>query len=703
MGTSWCIAALSLAVTAVLSGTPPEARSCVLIDLDAVGGTWSTGERVQLHKLYGPESEALWLDADGRPSRNAIDALALLDHADDDGLDPAEYRRDDMERFRTLLGSTSTSLEDRRHFDVALSANLLRYLRHLHLGRVDPRRLGFRLTVWTEPHDFVALLRAAIAAKRIPALSEDLRPPLAQYRALRAALARYRTLAASPIPTVPSSRIPVRPGDPYNGADAMHRQLVVLGDLAGDTAAPAPGLYEAALAAGVARFQARHGLLPDGVIGHGTLAALRVPLAWRVRQIELALERLRWLPDLVDGPLLLINIPMFHLWALDSIPPRGAPARSMGVIVGRAALDLRTPVFVEHMETVIFRPYWNVPASIVAKEILPALSRDPTYLQRQHMEIVRGAADTAPVVDATPENVKRLAGGELRLRQRPGRENALGLIKFVFPNEEGVYLHGTPAQALFARNRRDFSHGCVRVEDPVTLAEWVLKDQPEWTRERILQTIGGEQSIRVMLQRPIQVILFYATAVVMPEDGTVRFADDPYGHDARLDRALRARAPVGRTPARAGARLPGTDAPGVHVDEVGGRIVADATAANLERSAIQRGKRHVGEPDVDGLALHVQAARRDPFAPMTEHLVGCGRAVPGDHLERQRRLRRPGQLVEQVQQAGIDPVDVAGAEIAQEVVHRSEGVRHVRPAGEVLDSEMLARMRMREGQCPAGG
>jgi murein L,D-transpeptidase YcbB/YkuD len=190
------------------------------------------------------------------------------------------------------------------------------------------------------------------------------------------------------------------------------------------------------------------------------------------------------------------------------------------------------------MREVIFRPYWNIPRSILRHEILPVLERDPDYLRRQNMEIVRGPGDEAQPVDGTAENLALLRQGALRLRQRPGVQNALGLIKFVFPNEENVYMHGTPAQALFSRNRRDFSHGCVRVEDPVALAEWALKERPEWTRDRILSAMAGTQSFRVKLAQPIQVILFYTTATVMPEDGTIHFAEDIYRHDMRLDRAL---------------------------------------------------------------------------------------------------------------------------------------------------------------------
>ncbi len=209
----------------------------------------------------------------------------------------------------------------------------------------------------------------------------------------------------------------------------------------------------------------------------------------------------------------------------------------MKVIVGRA-VGTRTPVFVEQMREVIFRPYWNVPRSILRHEILPVLARDPNYLRRQNMEVVQGEGDDARVVGVTADAIDGLRRGVLRLRQRPGPQNSLGLIKFPFPNEENVCMHGTPAVALFASSRRDYSHGCIRVEDPVRLAEWVLQDRPEWDRDRMLAATAGPSSIQVKLARPIQVLLFYTTAAVMPGDGSVHFAEDIYGYDVRLDRAL---------------------------------------------------------------------------------------------------------------------------------------------------------------------
>jgi murein L,D-transpeptidase YcbB/YkuD len=313
-----------------------------------------------------------------------------------------------------------------------------------------------------------------------------------------------------------------------------------MGDL--PSLVPAPddsSRYEGKLVEGVRRFQDRHGLEPDGVIGKGTVAALNVPFARRVRQIELGLERLRWMPDLTGGRFIVVNIPTFQLWAWDSLPADGAPTLSMNVVVG-TSLKTMTPVMQEEMAYLVFRPYWNVPRSITTGEILPKLARDPGYLVLHNMELVAGGGDDARPLAATPANIERLAKGQLRVRQRPGPKNSLGLVKFIFPNDQAIYLHDTPATALFSRARRDFSHGCVRVERPVDLAAWVLSERPEWTRDRIVEAMQRGKSQRVSLPRQIPVFLFYTTALSSP-DGTVRFAEDIYGQDARLLKALEAR------------------------------------------------------------------------------------------------------------------------------------------------------------------
>lgn len=483
----------------------------------------------------------IWLDANGRPSASARHALQLLADAPADGLRAGDYRSADLvARAAQLDAAAAPVATSIAAFERDIDGAMQRYLYDLHLGRIDPRGLGFRVPPRrTALPDFAALTRSAAAQQSLRETAAQLRPRSWQYGKLRDALARYRTLASDrSLVNVVAMAGPVKPGDLFDAAEHLQRLLIAFGDLPADAEAPA-GRHDPALVQGVRRFQERHGLDADGVIGRATLAALNVPLTQRVEQLELALERLRWLPELDSGRFIGINIPMFRLWAWDAAQPAEAPI-SMGVVVGKA-LNTRTPVLSEEMRYLIFRPYWNVPRSIVASELLPAIARDPAYLQRHDMELVSGGGDDARAVAASADAVARLRQGQLRVRQRPGPKNSLGLVKFIFPNDANVYLHGTPATQLFGRARRDFSHGCVRLEDPTGLAQWVLNDQPQWTRARIEQAMGAAAPLRVNLTRPIPVIMFYTTAMVMPSDQALHFAPDIYGHDAALRRALAAR------------------------------------------------------------------------------------------------------------------------------------------------------------------
>jgi murein L,D-transpeptidase YcbB/YkuD len=256
----------------------------------------------------------------------------------------------------------------------------------------------------------------------------------------------------------------------------------------------------------------------------------------RVRKIELAMERLRWLPEVPAGPLLIANVPAFRLVAFRSAADE-RPVLQMGIVVGRAART-QTPLFVDRLQYVLFRPAWYPPPSIIKNEIVPALKRNPGYLERERMDLVASTDEASPPLPATAENLARLRAGRLWLRQRPGPDNALGLVKFVFPNDYRVYMHDTPARSLFGRKRRDFSHGCIRLERPLDLAELVLSAQPGWTRARIEAALHAARTQRVNVVPPIPVMVFYTTAIVRA-DGTVEFYDDLYGLDAELEQALR--------------------------------------------------------------------------------------------------------------------------------------------------------------------
>jgi murein L,D-transpeptidase YcbB/YkuD len=310
-----------------------------------------------------------------------------------------------------------------------------------------------------------------------------------------------------------------------------------LGDLSPDSV-PTGTDYEGPVVAAVRRFQRRHALAPDGVLGPGTLAALDAPVAERVRAIELALERLRWVPPIGDRRFVVVNVPAFLLVGFDSAAAPGPPAIAMPVVVGYA-LDRRTPLLFEQLRYVEFLPYWNVPRSILVGEIVPMLEWNPGYLKSHDMELV-GRGDRVLGDSVTPAVLRRLRRGELRVRQRPGPHNALGLVKFIFPNRNNVYLHDTPRKELFDEAERDFSHGCISVADPAALAEWVLRDRPEWTRDTVEAALAGTRTRRVLLREPIPVLVFYTTAVARG-DGSVWFYPDIYRLDRELNDALAGR------------------------------------------------------------------------------------------------------------------------------------------------------------------
>jgi murein L,D-transpeptidase YcbB/YkuD len=282
---------------------------------------------------------------------------------------------------------------------------------------------------------------------------------------------------------------------------------------------------------------ARYRRLAEGNATATPLERSTMPYARRIRQIELTLERWRWLPALTSPPII-VNIPQYRLFAFNSTQDRKSEILQMDVIVGRTYPSLRTPVFAAEMKYVIFRPYWDIPFSIMEHEMLPAIRANPDYLRHEHLEIVRGSSDSAAVLPPTTDNIKALASGTLRLRQQPGADNALGLIKFMLPNAYNVYLHSTPALRLFSQSRRAFSHGCIRVSDPVGLAAYVLHNAPgSWTKETIAAAMNGASTRRVNLAHPIPVMILYGTALAT-EDGPVMFFEDIYGHDRKLEELL---------------------------------------------------------------------------------------------------------------------------------------------------------------------
>jgi len=490
----------------------------------------------EVRRLYGAEADALvWFDGP-LVSHASTAAIAALLSAGEHGLNPLDYDVETLERVAHHSVRPPLSANDRARFDLLLSVDLIRFLDDLQSGRLHYGPLDRRGS--TEVGlDLAGAIRDAIQGDSLLKLVAATAPQLAQYRNLQHLLSRYRRLATdsllSPVPQSPA----LQAGDHHPGVTALRRRLAALGDLGPGGASNLSDAYTDTDEEAVRSFQSRHGLDATGVLDSATVAEINTPFQRRVRQIELALERLRWLPPIGLQRFVVVNIPAFQLFAFDSVGGTGAPALSMRVIVGKA-LNTRTPVLFEQMRYVEFRPYWNVPRSIVVDEIVPVVRRNPRYLQENDMELV-GPGDRVVGSLVSSELLDQLSRGELRVRQRPGPRNSLGLTKFVFPNSAAVYLHGTPRTELFSHTRRDFSHGCIRVEDPTALAAWVLRDQPRWSRPRIVAAQEGLGTTRALLTHSMPVIAFYTTAVATP-DSSAWFYADIYGHDRQLDEALRA-------------------------------------------------------------------------------------------------------------------------------------------------------------------
>lgn len=490
-----------------------------------------------LKQVYDAEPDRLfWFDGT-QPVARLEDTVATLAHAGDQGLAAADYDAAILAQLWTSLKADSGSGADRALFDLALSTAVARIVKAVSIGRVDPATLYWGYSIAARQVDVPSLLHAVRDGAGLAATLDALSPALSHYQRAKKTLAILRARAdagePSPVPDLPKRQSTLLPGKSWEGVPAVAARLRLFGDLNTDADATSP-VYSPAIVEAVKRFQWRHGLERDGTIGAGTIRALNVTIAQRIREIELAMERMRWLPKLDEQANVFVNLPLFRLWATD--PESGDEPLRMNVVVGKS-LDHQTPIFIEKMQYVIFRPYWNPPQSILVKEIVPHARRDPNYFAKEDLEIVASGDENAPTLPPTPANLSQVVAGRLHVRQRPGPHNSLGLAKFIFPNDEDVYMHGTPASQLFARARRDFSHGCIRLEDPARFAEWVLRDQPDWTRARIDAAMQGDRPTRVNLKHPLTVVLFYDTVHVNSE-GVVFFVEDIYGHDRTLDDAL---------------------------------------------------------------------------------------------------------------------------------------------------------------------
>ena len=466
--------------------------------------------------------------------------IQLFDSAWKKGLDPEDY---DASRWAARRESLQRSNGDVGQFDVQLTVSAMRYISDLHVGRVNPRHVGFQLDTAQKKYDLAQFLRDRILpAADVSAVLDAIEPPFGVYRRTEEALIRYTDLARRDDgQKLPVPNRPVDPGQPYAGLAPLVARLKLVGDLPSDFAdAGSDQVYSGAVVDGVKRFQGRHGLDADGRLGPTTAKELNVPMADRVHQLQLALERWRWLPTTYAAPPIIVNLPDFRLRALN---PDNTVALRMRVVIGKA-MNTQTPIFTRDMDYVVFRPYWVVPPGIMRRSIIPSIQKNRNYIADNRYQVITGSGTVVTSGTISDDVLAQLRAGKLLVRQKPGPKNALGLVKMIFPNEHSVYLHSTPSTELFAKSRRDFSSGCIRVEEPAKLAAWVLRNNDGWPLERVEQAMdSGRDDVTVRLAQKVPVFIVYGTAIAY-ENGEVHFYDDLYGHDKRLTSALAASRPA---------------------------------------------------------------------------------------------------------------------------------------------------------------
>jgi len=487
------------------------------------------------------DGSQLWFK-DGRPVGEALEAVAILSDAAEEGLSPRKYGAAALgQALEATQGAEVMAPGVIMRLEQDLADAMLRYFRDLHFGQIDPRQIQENFTPNApDRFDPAAHLQRALQTGRMREAVAEAAPQVPLYGRLRQARARYSELAddpvfsklwQSPLPPLPNGKLEI--GESYAGMPLVTLRLIALGDLPRETGMTE--FYEGHIVKGIMDFQVRHGMEPDGVIGRKTFAQLGVAPSARVRQIELSMERLRWTPLLHAPRMIAVNIPEHMLEAYEVENGTVDIQTSMRVIIG-SALDTRTPLFDGRMRSIEFSPYWNVPLSIARSEVVPKILRDPSYFTRQGFEIV--SADGRIITTLSLDDLEAVRTGKMRIRQRPGPKNALGDIKFIFPNKDSIFLHHTPTTHLFEKQRRDLSHGCIRVEDPVGLAKFVLRHDKVWNEERIREAMSAGVSTTLSLREPLQVVLAYNT-VQIKNDGRVHFFQDIYGQDKLLDQALR--------------------------------------------------------------------------------------------------------------------------------------------------------------------
>lgn len=474
--------------------------------------------------------QPFWLK-NGQPDQRGKDIFAALRDSSSHGLDPASYLVKNISQF--WAGSDTSS---QVKLDIVLTLGMIRYVADQREGRLLPRLVDPKLfaTARDAEVDWQTLFQTAFKTPDMAAFLANQAPPFRQYRLLQKTLAEYRNIAATGgWPSIPQGPV-LKPNSLDSRIQIVRNRLVITGDLGareikGD-------VFDHPLVEAVKKFQKRHNLSNDGVIGKQTLAAMNVSVDYRIQQIIINMERYRWLKQLNDERLVVVNIAGFEAAA----GTQNNFDVSMPVIVGNTYHE--TPVFNDTIEYVVFNPYWNVPPSIARKEMLPNLQKDPGYLKKHNMRIFEGWKPGAVELDATTIDWGRVTERGMNgyhIRQEPGPDNALGSLKIIFPNEYSVYLHDTPAHNLFKKETRALSHGCIRMGKPAEMASWVLGGEEKgWSVERVKEVVASRKQLEVTLDQPVPVHILYRTVFIRPDEDAVYFYNDIYGRDKLLAQAL---------------------------------------------------------------------------------------------------------------------------------------------------------------------
>jgi murein L,D-transpeptidase YcbB/YkuD len=477
-----------------------------------------------------------WSDNDKLLTRANL-LVQEIENSSNEGLEPDDYK---INLIKKLLGEIHRLEQDEEqklefivNLDILLTNSFLLYSSHLIHGRINPELIDDTWSINYREVDPVEVLENVVESNRLIEVIEELKPEAPEYKRLRNALIQYKDIAARGgwprITEGPS----LKEGFRDNRVITLRKRLILSGDLKEYTPAD-PQVFDKPLEHAVRRFQRRHGLVVDGIVGPSTLEAINVPVERRISQIKLNMERWRWLPKKMEDRYILINTASFELHVVE----QHRTVMKMKVIVGKPYWH--TPIFSAKMSYIELNPHWNIPRSIFAEEILPKIKNDPDYLLKERIKVLESWSPDANEVDpysidwqsVTEENFK------YRLRQEPGPTNPLGKIKFMFPNRFNVYLHDTPRKNLFERKERSFSHGCIRVEKPIELAEYVLRMNQGWDKKRLYSEINKGKTKQIELKQQIPVYILYFTTWV-DESGDISFYKDIYGRDSILENALK--------------------------------------------------------------------------------------------------------------------------------------------------------------------